>query len=152
MAMSFAKAEFVRVSITNHKVMPKLILEDRLDRQSIHTAKHFFSLDVQKELCKNGDNHEADFVHLVRNCFQACDERGINAYTRVRHLQEFSEFQAVLVNWDDWLPPYNYIQGMPVPTYEAITRHHYQTTDLHSVQHAYQSMLNLNNWNQKLFQ
>ena len=147
MAMSFAKAEFVRVSITNNKVMPKLILEDRLDCQNIHIAKCFFSLDVQKELCKNGDDHEADFVRIVRNWFQACDKRGINAYTRVRHLQEFSEFQADLVNWDDWLPPYNYIQGMPVPTYEAITRHRYQTTDLHSGQHAYQSMLNLNNWN-----
>ena len=22
--------------------------------------------------------------------------------------------------WDDWPPPYRYIQGMPVPTYEAI--------------------------------
>ena len=22
--------------------------------------------------------------------------------------------------WDDWPPPYSYIQGMPVPTYEAI--------------------------------
>ena len=69
-----SKAAFVRVSITNHKVMPKSILEDRLNRQSIPFAKRFFSLDVQEELHKNGDNREADFVCLVRNWFKACDE------------------------------------------------------------------------------
>ena len=115
-----SKAAFVKVSTTNHKVLPKSILKDRLDRQSIHIAKQFFSIEVQEELRKNGDNCEADFVRLVRNWFQACDERGIDAYTRVKHLQEFSEFLADLVNWDDWPPPYNYIQGMLVPTYEAI--------------------------------
>ena len=72
-------------------------------------CKSFFFLDVQEELCKNGDDCEADFVCLVRNWFQACDERGIDAYTRVKHLQEFSEFLAKLVDWDDWPPPYNYI-------------------------------------------
>ena len=115
-----SKAAFVRVSIMNHKVLPRSILEDRLDRQNIGIAKQFFSLEVQEELRKNGDDCEADFVCLVRNWFQACDERDIDAYTRVKHLQEFSDFLADLVNWDDWPPPYNYIQGMPVPTYEAI--------------------------------
>ena len=115
-----SKAAFVRASIINHKVLPKSILEDRLDHQIIRIAKHFFSLDIQEELDKNGDDCEADFVCLVRNWFQACDERGIDAYTRVKHLQEFSEFLAKLVDWDDWPPPYNYIQGMPIPTYEAI--------------------------------
>ena len=115
-----SKAAFVRASITNQKVLPISILEDRLDRQSIQIARCFFSLDIQVELCKNGDNHEADFVHLVRNWFQVCDEIGIDAYTRVKHLQEFSEFLAKLVDSDDWPPPYNYIQGMPIPTYEVI--------------------------------
>ena len=115
-----SKAAFVKVSETNHKVLPKSILEDRLDRQSIRIAKRFFSVDVQEELEKNGDHQEAKFVSLVRNWFEACDERGIDAYTRVKHLQDFSDFLAELVTWDDWPPPYNYIQGMPVPTYEAI--------------------------------
>ena len=68
------KAAFIKVSETNHKVLPKLILEDRLDRQSIRTAKRFFSSDVEKELTKNGDTQEANFVRLVRNWFEACDK------------------------------------------------------------------------------
>ena len=38
-----SKAAFVRVSETNHDVLPKSILEERLDRQSIRIAKRFFS-------------------------------------------------------------------------------------------------------------
>ena len=36
-----SKAAFVCVCETNHKVLPKSILEDRLDRQSIRIAKRF---------------------------------------------------------------------------------------------------------------
>ena len=57
-----SKAAFVCVSETNHDVLPKSILEDRLDRQSIRIAKHFFAEEVQTELEKNGDNKEAKFV------------------------------------------------------------------------------------------
>ena len=66
------KAAFVHVSERNHKVLPKSILEDRLDRQSIHIAKRFFSSDVEQEF--NGNDAEAKFVRLVRNWFEACDE------------------------------------------------------------------------------
>ena len=57
-----SKAAFVCVSETNHDVLPKSILEDRLDRQSICIAKRFFAEEVQNELEKNGDNEEAIFV------------------------------------------------------------------------------------------
>ena len=69
-----SKAVFVRVSERNHKVLPKSILEDRLDRQSICIAKCFFSSDVEQELQNNSDDAEAKFVCLVRNWFEACDE------------------------------------------------------------------------------
>ena len=68
------KAAFVCIWERNHKVLPKSILEDRLDRQSIHIAKHFFSSDVEQELQKNSDDVEAKFVCLFRNWFKACDE------------------------------------------------------------------------------
>ena len=67
------KAAFIKVSETNHKVLPKWILEDSLDRQSIRIVKYFFSSDVDKELTKNGDTQEANFVHLVGNWFEACN-------------------------------------------------------------------------------
>ena len=115
-----SKAAFVRVCETNHKVLPKSILEDRLDRQSIHIAKRFFSSDIEQELQKNGDDAEAKFVRLVRNWFEACDERGIDIYTQVKHLQDFFDFLSKLIDWQEMPPPFSYIQGMPVPTYESL--------------------------------
>ena len=115
-----SKAAFVHVCETNHKVLPKSILEDRLDRQSIHIAKHFFSSDIEQELQKNGDDAKAKFVRLVRNWFEACDERGIDIYTRVKHLQDFFDFLSKLIDWQEMPPPFSYIQGMPVPTYESV--------------------------------
>ena len=67
-------AAFTRVSESNHSVLPKSILEEKLDRQSIRIAKRFFSKEVQDELVKNNDNNEAKFVGLVRNWYEACDE------------------------------------------------------------------------------
>ena len=87
-----SKAAFFRVSESNHDILPKSILEDRLDRQSIRIAKRFFSKDVEDELTKNNDHREAKFVKLVRNWFDACDERGVDVYTRIKYLQEFAKF------------------------------------------------------------
>ena len=106
-----SKAAFVCVSERNHKVLPKSILEDRLDRQSIRIAKRFFSSDVEDELSKNGDDAEAKFVHLVRNWFEACDEQGIDIYTRVRHLQDFFDFLTALVDWEEMPPPFQLHSG-----------------------------------------
>ena len=114
------KAPFVKVSKTNHKVLPRSILEDRLDRQSIHIAKRFFSVEVENELSKNGDTQEAKFVQLVRNWFEACDECGVDIYTRVKHLNEFADFLGDLIMWEEMPPPFGYIKGMPIPTYEAL--------------------------------
>ena len=114
------KAAFVCVSETNHNVLPKSILEQQLDRQSIQIAKCFFSREVQQELQCNGDLREANFIRLVRNWFEACDEQGIDAYTRMKHLDEFADFLAELIEWEEMPPPINYIKGIPVPTYEAL--------------------------------
>ena len=66
------------------------------------------------------DLREANFIRLVRNWFNACDKRGIDAYTRMKHLDEFADFLSELIEWEEMPPPINYIKGMPVPTYEAL--------------------------------
>ena len=117
---TFCKTDaFKRVSESNHSVLPKSILEDKLDRQSIRIAKRFFSKDVQEELTKNNDHNEAKFVSLVCNWYEACDERGIDIYVRLRNLEKFYRFNSK-VNWETFPPPGRYVQGMPVQTYESI--------------------------------
>ena len=63
-------------------VLPKSIIIDQLDRQSIRISKRFFSKEVEAVLNKNGDKKEANFVHLVRDWYEACDERGIHIHER----------------------------------------------------------------------
>ena len=118
---TFCKTDaFKRVSESNNSVLPKSILEDKLDRQSIRIAKRFFSKDVQEELTKNNEHNEAKFVSLVRNWYEACDERGIDIYVRLRNLEKFYRFMHSKVNWETFPPPGRYVQGMPVQTYESI--------------------------------
>ena len=97
-----------------------MILKDRLDWQSICIAKCFFSTDVEKKLTKNGDMQEANFVHLVRNWFEACDKYGIDVYTWVKHLDEFSNFIADLIELEEMPLPFGYIKGMHMSMYEVI--------------------------------
>ena len=38
----------------------------------------------------------------------------------MKHLNEFADFLAELIEWEEMPPPINYVKGMPVPTYEAL--------------------------------
>ena len=38
----------------------------------------------------------------------------------MKHLDEFADFLAELIEWEEMPPPINYIKGMPVPSYEAL--------------------------------
>ena len=115
-----SREAFIRVSETHHDVLPKSIIIDQLDRQSIRISKRFFSEEVEAVLIQNGDKEEAKFVHLVRDWYEACDERGIHIYKRLRHMENFFDFLRAKVDWIDFPPPSKFIQGMPVQTYESI--------------------------------
>ena len=64
---------FHRVSVKDQNVLPMSIVIDLLDKQSADLAKQFFSCDVEKILLQNGDKNEAQFVHVVREWYEACD-------------------------------------------------------------------------------
>ena len=59
-------------------------------------------------------------MHLVRDWYEACDERGIHIYVRLRNMEKFFRFLRGKVDWNDFPPPTKFIQGMPVQTYESI--------------------------------
>ena len=68
---------FIDVSNVNHDVLPRAIVEDKMDRQNCTISQRFFSSDVQEILESNRDHAEAEFVELTRNWFQVCDEWGM---------------------------------------------------------------------------
>ena len=73
-------------------ILSRPIVIDRIDMQNIFMAKKFFSSPVAKymEDCSFGES--AKFIKLVRNWFEACDERGILANHHVEQLYNMHVF------------------------------------------------------------
>ena len=89
---------FDRVSNSDHNVLPMSIVTDQLDKQSADLAKCFFSSDVEKILIQNRDTNEAEFVHLIREWYEACDAEGIHIYDRLQRMQNLYNY---LCAWFD---------------------------------------------------
>ena len=70
----------------------------------------------------NGYNETAAFIRLVRNWFQACDERGMKADKRVEHLYNINDFLTSNTDFDTFPSKVDgrYVRGMPVQTFEAL--------------------------------
>ena len=66
---------FIEVSNLDHDVLPRAVVELKLDRQNCLLSQRIFSEDVQKILTRCNYVSEAEFVHLVQNWYKACDER-----------------------------------------------------------------------------
>ena len=68
---------FIEVSKVNHDVLPRTIVEDKMDRQNSTISQRFFAKEVEEILISKGHDTEAKFVRNTRNWFRACDERGM---------------------------------------------------------------------------
>ena len=77
---------FIDVSDMDHDVLPRAVVELKLDRQNCLLSQRFFSEDVQKILTRCNYVSEANFVQLVRNLYKACDERGMAFNDRLTNL------------------------------------------------------------------
>ena len=111
---------FIEVSEINHDVLPRSIVEDKLDRQNCSISRRFFSKEVQKILTQLGYHDEAEFTGLTRNWFRACDERGLDVQRRMTYLQSMYDYLLGKVNLSEYPPPSTHVFGLPVKTFEAI--------------------------------
>ena len=111
---------FINVSKSNHDILPRAIVEDKMDRQNSTISERFFSEEVEKILKENGDESEALFVRLTRDWFNACDKRGMAIEDRLEKLQSMYEYMIGKCNLSDYPPPGSHIQGIPIKTYEAL--------------------------------
>ena len=91
---------FIEVSDIDHDVLPRAVVELKLDRQNCLLSQRFFSEDVQKILTRCNYVSEAKFVHLVRNWYKACDERGMAVNDRLTNLYKMYEYLSSLMYQD----------------------------------------------------
>ena len=68
----------------------------------------------------NGDHHEALFVHLVRNWYLACNQRGMSTNDRVNNLWAFYAYLCHNVDFDSFPCPGSYMKGIPAVTFYSI--------------------------------
>ena len=111
---------FLAVSSVNHDVLPRAIVEDKLDRQNCTISQRFFSESVQKILSEMGNDSEAEFTEHTRNWFRACDQRGMDVKQRLYNLQKMYEYLLRTVNLSSYPLPMRHIAGLPIKTFEAL--------------------------------
>ena len=104
----------------DHDVLPRAVVELKLDRQNCALSQRFFSEDVQKILTRCNYVSEAKFVHLVQNWYKACDERGMAVNDRLTNLYKMYEYLSSLMYMNHYPPMKTHICGIPIRTYEAL--------------------------------
>ena len=69
-----------------------------------------------------GYHDTAGFVQLVQNLNRACDERGMAADERVRHMYNIYSFLTNSIDFDEFpsVSTKHYIRGMLIQAFEAI--------------------------------
>ena len=115
-----ATEAFIQVSDMDHDVLPRAVVELKLDRQICALSQRFFSKDVQKILTRCNYVSEAKFGHLVRNWYKACDERGMAVNDRLTNLYKMYEYLSSLMYMNHYPPMKTHICGIPIRTYEAL--------------------------------
>ena len=111
---------FIKISDNDNDILPRAIVEDKLDRQNASISQRFFSAEVEEALRDINCKSEADFVHVTRNWYNACDKRGIGVIERLKYLRDMYHY---LLNWyklSDYPPQTTHVRGMPIRTFEAL--------------------------------
>ena len=90
-------------------------VEDLVDTQSNSIAQLTFSTKVEEIMTKNNDIHEANFCKLIREWYEAVDEKGIKAKDRVIRLLNLREFllDKCSTSLNRFPPPGSHISSMP---------------------------------------
>ena len=71
-------------------------------------------------LIQNGDANEAEFVHLIREWYEACDARGIHIYDKLQRMQNLYNYLCAWFDFTDFPTSVKYIREMPIQTYQMI--------------------------------
>ena len=119
LSMAFKGKDSSRLVEVNHEVLPRSIVEDKLDRQNCSISR-FFSEEVQKILMDLGFVNEAEFTEHIRNWFRACDERGMDVQWRLTFLQNMYDYILEKVSLSDYPPSTTHVCGIPIKTFEAL--------------------------------
>ena len=111
---------FIEVSKKDHDILPRAIVELKMDRQNCAILQRFFPEEVQKILTELRHSQEAEFVHLVRMWFRACDEHGMPVHDRLVHLNKMYKYLVALPEFSHYPLNRTHVSGIPIYISEAL--------------------------------
>ena len=105
---------------SNDVLSAGLVHQEMLDKQSVPFAQQVFSKEVSDTMEKLGFKNEAKLVTVVRNWFNACNERGLSVETRIEHLIDIHNYFMGFYQPRTYPMSCTHIQGLPSTTFQAI--------------------------------
>lgn len=113
------KEAWYKVAEHDSSVISKSLVEDLVDKQRNSYAKRTFSQDVQDCMENLGFNDEARFVKLVREWYEAEDDRALPGIDRATRRLAWRDFLMRDISFASF-PPYGmYINGFPQVMFEG---------------------------------
>ena len=104
---------------TQTGAIPRALVLDLIDRQNNGHAQRTFSSEVEKAMRDLGFSQEADFCHIIRQWYQAEDDKSIPAVERARRRLALHRYLLCGVSFDVFPTHGAYIKGMPQVMFEG---------------------------------
>ena len=109
------------MSVANNNILGRALLEIPIPyKQSVPFACKVFSHEVENQMITNGDNKEAEFVHKIRNWFDACNEHGIPLHKRLKYFVEMNNYLFRFYDPQHFPVSLTHICGLPSTTFQGI--------------------------------
>ena len=112
-----------KAALSSETTLNIALITDCVDKQSVPYACKVFAKDVENYMIKSNDLKEAEFTKLIREWFEAEDERGLTAVERCKRRLALREWLLRGVRFDEYPPHGMYIKGFPSVTFEALLTH-----------------------------
>ncbi len=113
------KEAWHKVAEHDSTIISKSLVEDLIDKQRNSYAKWTFSKEVEECMVELGFKEEAKFTKLVREWYEAEDDRSIPAIERTRRRLLWREYLLRDVSFGSFPPSGMYIKGFPQVMYEG---------------------------------
>ena len=113
------KEAWHKVAEHDHDIISKSLVVDLIDKQRNSYARRTFSVEVEQCMRDLGYEQEANFTKLVREWYQAEDDRAIPALQRAKQRLAFRDELLNGVSFGSFPPHGMYIKGFPQVMYEG---------------------------------
>lgn len=107
-----SKYAWHRVCEEDEKILSIPLVKDMIDKQDVEYAIRFFSREAEAMMVKNGDLKEAEFVHLIRDWYEAIDEAGMPAVERITKLLALRDYLLNGLDFAEFPPKGAFIKGL----------------------------------------